>query len=314
MSETIVITGASDGIGAEAARQLNGHGHRLILVGRSPEKTQTLAEELGAEHLVADFTRLDEVRDLAASLLAACGRIDVLANNAGGIFSGPELTEDGFEKTFQVNHLAPFLLTHLLEGRLLASEARVVNTSSIGARLLSRLDLQDPQSLQGFRMIRAYGNAKLANILFTKGLHQRCDSQGLSTVSFHPGIVATNLGADTRGWFRWAYHTRARGLLTPVQEGGRTLAHFITGVPGCTWLPGAYHHRIHGLGRTHRAVEDPQVVRRHWDLSEELLGLEPSWPDAEAHRELSTSRRGFGPALDADSGLAQQAEHRGDEG
>lgn len=112
--KTVVITGASDGIGAAAARSIAEQGDRVIVVGRSPEKTSAVAHEIGAEYFTADFARLDDVRALAASLLATAPQIDVLANNAGGIFGDRTPTIDGHEKTFQVNHLAPFLLTHLL--------------------------------------------------------------------------------------------------------------------------------------------------------------------------------------------------------
>jgi NAD(P)-dependent dehydrogenase (short-subunit alcohol dehydrogenase family) len=104
--KTIVVTGASDGIGAAAARKLHADGHRVIVVGRSPEKTAAIGKELGADHFVADFAVLDQVRELAAGLDAACPSIDVLCNNAGGVFGDPAKTVDGFEKTFQVNHLA----------------------------------------------------------------------------------------------------------------------------------------------------------------------------------------------------------------
>ncbi|MET0422262.1 MAG: SDR family NAD(P)-dependent oxidoreductase, partial [Actinoplanes sp.] len=126
MTKTIVITGASDGIGAAAARQLHADGHRVVVVGRSAQKTEAVARGLGADHFIADFTRLEEVRKLAASLDAAYPRIDVLANNAGGVFGERAKTPDGFEKTFQINHLAPYLLTTLLSDKLLASRATVI--------------------------------------------------------------------------------------------------------------------------------------------------------------------------------------------
>lgn len=175
---TIVITGASDGIGAAASRQLAETGARLILVGRSDEKTRAVAAATGAEHHVADFTRLDDVRRLADELNKACERIDVLANNAGGMFSGPTATQDGFEKTFQINHLAPYLLTHMLIDKLLDSRAAVVNTSSIGARLFGHIDVDDLNNWDGFSPNKAYGDAKLANILFTKELHERFHGRG----------------------------------------------------------------------------------------------------------------------------------------
>ena len=143
MSErTIVITGASDGIGAAAARALAASGDRVVIVGRSPQKTEAIAAELGADHFIADFTRLADVRALAAELLRRYPRIDVLANNAGGIMGARELTADGHEKTLQVNHLAPFLLTTLLMDRLIESRASVINTSSAANRF-GRLNLDD---------------------------------------------------------------------------------------------------------------------------------------------------------------------------
>ena len=112
--KTVIITGSSDGIGAAAARQLHADGHEVVVVGRSRQKTRAVGAEIGAERFVADFTRLDEVRELARALNAAYPRIDVLANNAGGMFGDASKTVDGCEVTFQVNYLAPFLLTRLL--------------------------------------------------------------------------------------------------------------------------------------------------------------------------------------------------------
>src|ERR1700744_5674523 len=135
--QTIVITGASDGIGAAAARQLAARGERVVLAGRSPAKTAAVAAELNAPFHVADFADLAQVCELAGTLAAEYPRIDVLANNAGGIFGARALTPDGFEKTFQVNNLAPFLLTTLLLPTLTASSA---------AKNYGRIDLGDLQN------------------------------------------------------------------------------------------------------------------------------------------------------------------------
>lgn len=271
--ETIVITGASDGIGAAAAEQLAAPDIRLILVGRSEQKTRMVAERVGAEYHVADFERLEEVRALAGVLRNQVEKIDVLANNAGGLFSGPTRTVDGFEKTFQVNHLAPFLLTHLLMEPLLEGDAAVVNTSSIGARVFSRLDLDDIQTQERYRPNRAYGNAKLANILFTKGLHERFQDRGLSAVAFHPGQVATNFASDTTSYLRGLYHGVAKSFLVSPQQGGANLAHFITGRPGTEWHSGEYYNDRRRIGRTSRKAYDPAIVKRHWELSAELLEI-----------------------------------------
>ncbi|GAA3662947.1 SDR family NAD(P)-dependent oxidoreductase [Microbacterium marinilacus] len=271
---TIVITGASDGIGAAAARQLSAGGVRLVLVGRSPEKTRAIAAETGAEHHVADFSRLDEVRALAEALRESCDRIDVLANNAGGIFSGPTTTTDGFEKTFQVNHLAPSLLTHLLIDRLIDSRASVVNTSSIGARLFGNIDLDDLNDWQDFSPNRAYGDAKLANILFTKGLHERFHDRGLSSVAFHPGNVATNFAADTDSPLRRLYHGALKAFLISPEQGGARLRHFIAGRPGDDWRSGEYYGSPGRIGRTNRQAYDPVMIREHWRRSADMLGID----------------------------------------
>ena len=168
-----MITGASDGIGAAAARTLAKGGRPVVVVGRSAEKTSSLAREIDADYFVADFADLAQVRTLAAELKSEnYPRIDVLANNAGGIMGKRTLTVDGNEATFQINHLAPFLLTSLLMDTLSASNAKVINTSS-AANGFGKLDLFDLTSEQGYSTNRAYGTGKLANILFTTELHRR---------------------------------------------------------------------------------------------------------------------------------------------
>lgn len=273
---TIVITGASDGIGAAAARQITSteKDARVVLVGRSPQKTAAVAKETGAESHAVDFAHLDEVRDLAQLLDESCERIDVLANNAGGMFPGPVRTDDGFERTFQVNHLAPYLLTNLLIDKLVDSRAAVVNTSSIAARLFGKLDPADIQTWDGFTERRAYGNAKLANILFTEGLHARFHQLGLSAVAFHPGNVATNFAADAHGSFRRMYHgVLKKVLLISADEGGARLRYFIDGRAGVAWESGRYYTKPGHLGRTNPQASDPELVRTHWERSAEMLGI-----------------------------------------
>jgi len=185
--KTIVITGASDGIGAAAARKLAEQGERLLLVGRSRDKLASVAEPLKAESFVADFERLTDVRALATWILERTERIDVLANNAGGVFAQRVVTLDGNERTMQVNHYAGFLLTNLLMDVLLRSSATIINTSSVGAQAFGQLDLADLDLARRYKTMKAYGDSKLANILFAKGLHARFHAQGLSAVAFSPG-------------------------------------------------------------------------------------------------------------------------------
>ncbi|GAE94692.1 oxidoreductase [Gracilibacillus boraciitolerans JCM 21714] len=148
--QTIIITGASDGIGAAAARQLKNKGYNVVLVGRSKEKTERIAKELNAPSHLADYSRLADVKRLASEL-KQYNRIDVLVNNAGGIMGAREVTEDGFEKTFQVNHLAPFLLTKLLIEQLIDSEAKVIQTSSAAANAFGKkFDVTDLNNDKGY--------------------------------------------------------------------------------------------------------------------------------------------------------------------
>jgi NAD(P)-dependent dehydrogenase (short-subunit alcohol dehydrogenase family) len=270
MPKTIVITGASDGIGAAAARELHRRGHQVVIVGRSKAKTEAVARELDAPHFLADFTRLQDVRALASALDAAYPRIDVLANNAGGVFGDPAKTVDGFEKTFQINHLAPFLLTQLLLDKLLASRATVIQTSSSGARISGKLDLDDLQHERDFSPIRAYGTAKLENILFTQELDRRHRAQGLAAVAFHPGNVATNFGAETTS-----------RLMRFIINNPLTRATFISPEKGADqlvwlaetreWEPGRYYEKRKVARRVNPQTRDPALARALWERSEELL-------------------------------------------
>jgi len=193
--KTVVITGASDGIGAAAARRFAAAGARVVPVGRSPEKTTRLADELGVRGEVADFESLAEVRRLGERLRERCTTIDVLVNNAGGTFAKRVSTADGNERTMQVNHLAPYLLTRLLQEPLRHEGARIVTTAS-SAALLGRLhrhdlaaSLRSPGLYVGFHV---YCRSKLANTLFAAELARRWPE--VASTSYHPGAVASQFG------------------------------------------------------------------------------------------------------------------------
>jgi NAD(P)-dependent dehydrogenase (short-subunit alcohol dehydrogenase family) len=191
---TIVITGASDGIGAAAARRLRRSGENVVVVGRSEGKTAAVAAELDADYFVADFADLSQVRALADKIRSEYPRIDVLANNAGGMFTNVHDTADGHEITFQVNYLAPFLLTTQLMDALVDSRATVVNTTSNSQKLLPRITIDDFETTDRRRPGTAYAITKLAIVLFTRELHRRYHASGLSTATFHPGYVDSNFG------------------------------------------------------------------------------------------------------------------------
>lgn len=273
-AKTIVLTGASDGIGAAASRKLVADGHMVVLVGRSPQKTAALAGELGAEHFTADFADLSQVRALAGELKRAHPHIDVLVNNAGGIFGDRTRTVDGFEKTLQVNHLAPFLLTNLLLDTLIESRASVVNTSSAAARLFGSIDIDDLNNERGYSPNKAYGDAKLSNILFTKELQRRFGRRGLSAVAFHPGVVRTSFASDTTSTMRFLYQTplaRLLGLLSP-EQGARPLVWLAEGEPGTDWMPGEYYEK-QKVAATNPQALDEQLAAELWRRSAEYVGL-----------------------------------------
>ncbi|MEO7015624.1 MAG: SDR family NAD(P)-dependent oxidoreductase [Leifsonia sp.] len=274
---TVVLTGASSGIGVVAAEHLAAQGNELAIVGRNPERTKAVAERVGGTPFLADFERLDDVRSLAEALLDRYDRIDVLANNAGGLYSKREVTVDGHERTIQTNHLAPFLLTNLLLPRLRETagtghKVRVVSTASL-ANLFGRVRLDDLDFakrpwLGGWR---AYGTAKLVTILFAKELAERLTGSGIEAFSFHPGTIATNFGmssplirfgsAVTRGGYGISVDLGAAPLIALAKDAP-------VGAPS-----GTYFDRLTANGRTRHQAKDSQLGRDLWTISQEFTGI-----------------------------------------
>lgn len=257
---TIVITGASDGIGAAAAAAL-AEDHTVVVVGRNPDKTLAVGRRLGVEHHVCDFARLSEVRHLAAEIASGHPAIDVLANNAGGVLARRTMTGDGFETTFQINHLAPFLLTSLLLPNLRSGTGTVVMTSS-GASRGGHLDLADLSLARRWSPMRAYGSAKLANICFARGLQRRYGDQGINAAAFHPGVVATSFGAGGPGVVDWFYRLPvAKRFLLTSEQGADTLVWLARGRPGVDWRPEGYFVRRKEVAPPAQALDDAFVDR-----------------------------------------------------
>ena len=269
--KTIVITGASDGIGKAAAYELTNLGAHVVIIGRSPEKTEIVARELDVDYFVTDFSKLAEVRELAHKLCDEYPRIDVLVNNAGGVFGKRELTIDGFEKTLQVNHLSHFLLTKLLMDTLIANKATIINTSSIANQVFAKFDIDDLNMEKHYTANSAYGNAKLENILFTKAIDKRYGAQGVAAVSFHPGNVATSFATESSGFLKLMYQSplkRLAGLITP-EEGAETLVWLASTTPRKDWTPGQYYVRKK-LAKTNRLANDEHLADSLWQQSEQM--------------------------------------------
>lgn len=268
-----MITGASDGIGEAGATQLTAMGAKVVVVGRSAEKTKAVADRLKVSSYVADFSNLGDVRRLADELKEDLPRIDVLVNNAGGIFGKRELTVDGHEKTFQVNHLAPFLLTNLLMERLIASRASVINTSSVAHRMFSNFDVKDLEVVNNYSQRVAYGNSKLENILFTRELHRRYHELGISAAAFHPGNVASNFASDTNSLMRYVYHSPLRRLLLiSPDKGADTLVWLATATPGTDWHSGEYYGKRRVAKASDQANDDTLALQL-WEQSARYCGL-----------------------------------------
>ena len=272
-NRTIIITGASDGIGAAAARKLKARGENVVVVGRSEEKTKAVAAEIGADYFLADYTRFADVRKLASDLKAKYPHIDVLMNNAGGIFGDRNRTIDGFEKTLQVNHLSPFLLTNLLMDTLISSKAAVIQTASVAARLYGHLDLDDLNNDKKQSATKAYGDSKLANILFTVELHRRFHDQGLSAASFHPGNVATSFASDTTSLMRYIYSTPLKHLvLIGPDKGSVTMVWLAEGTAGTDWQSGKYYAKKK-IAKSNKQAYDTELAKGLWEKSASMVGL-----------------------------------------
>jgi NAD(P)-dependent dehydrogenase (short-subunit alcohol dehydrogenase family) len=272
--QTVVVTGGSSGIGAAAARRFAELGATVAVVGRSPDKTAAVAKEIGAEAHLVDYGSLDDVRRLAGELLARYPRIDVLANNAGGFFATRKASTDGHELTFQVNLLAPFLLTNLLLDRLTEAPdgARVVNTASMDYRK-AHLDLDDLDRARGrYRWRSVYSASKLATVIFTWELARRVEGTGVTASAFHPGVVATDVSRDN-ALMRAAMGSRlAKMMLSTPEQGAEPLIHLAT-TPDARAVNGAYFHLLDREEPKNAQATDAVLARRLWERAAELTGL-----------------------------------------
>jgi NAD(P)-dependent dehydrogenase (short-subunit alcohol dehydrogenase family) len=274
----IVITGATSGIGQVAAERLAGMGARLVLVARDKVRGQATLARLReraprASHSIhyADLSRLVEMKRVAAEIAAAESRIDVLINNAGAMFGSRQVTEDGLERTFALNHMSYVVLTHGLRERLLASApARVVNTSS-NAHTRGRLDFDDLQSAHGYRGFKVYGRSKLCNVLYTRELARRWAGTGVTANSLHPGFVATRFADESGGLF--SYVVRVAKLFAISPEKGADTIVYLASSPEVARVSGGYFYKCRPATPSKEAQDDA-AARRLWLESARLGGLE----------------------------------------
>ena len=271
-----IVTGASSGIGLYTALGLSRAGMRVVVAGRDRARAEVarrfVTERSGSDQVetaLADFSRLAEVRRLADEILSAHDRIDVLVNNAGLFSPKYRLSADGFELTFAVNHLAPFLLTNLLLDRLLASApARIVTVASEAHRG-QRIDIGDLTRPRDWTMMKAYGRSKLCNILFTRELASRVDPSKVVATCLHPGMVATGIGQ--RGGLVGLGWRLMKPFMIGPEQGAETPV-FLATLPDPTPFHGRYVIRK-AVEEPDAAAQDNNLAHRLWDESARLAGL-----------------------------------------
>jgi len=267
-NKTVLITGSTDGIGKETALQLAQLGATVIVHGRSLERCQATCDDIrratgnpNVDFVAADLSSQQQVRRMAADVLARYDGLHVLINNAGVILLQRQLTVDGLETTFAVNHLAPFLLTNLLLDRLKASApARIVNVSST-VHYDAALKLDDLQSERKYNGINAYKQSKLSNVLFTFELAERLKGSGVTVNCLHPGVVATKLLDTGWGW--------SNGLSSAQ---GAALSVYLATSPEVANVTGQHFESTSPGGASPKA-SDVKLRRQLWDISAQLTGL-----------------------------------------
>jgi NAD(P)-dependent dehydrogenase (short-subunit alcohol dehydrogenase family) len=275
--KTVVITGATSGIGGVAARELAQQGARIVLIARDRgrgEQTLKRLEEIapGRNHVAhyANLSRLAEMKRASEAIAGSEERIDVLINNAGAVFSTRQVTGDALEMTFATNHIAYFVVTYLLLERLKATPgARIVSTAS-HAHKGAKLDFNDLQSERHFSGFGMYERSKLMNILFTRELAHRLEGTGVTANCLHPGFVATRFADSSRGLISAVVRGGKIFALTP-EQGAKTIV-YLAAAPEVAAVSGKYFHRCKEVLPSAEAQKDADA-RRLWDLSLQLSGL-----------------------------------------
>jgi NAD(P)-dependent dehydrogenase (short-subunit alcohol dehydrogenase family) len=280
--KTVLITGASGGIGRATAVGLATMGAHLAITGRDRGRTAGAADEIRAagggqvDVFVADLSDQGEVRRLAGEVLQRLSRIDVLINNVGGYWNTRHVTADGLEYTLALNHLAAFLLTQLLLDRLTQSvPARVVTVSS-NVQAQGRIDFDDIQGMRSYSGARAYNQSKLANVLFTYELARRLPAESVTANALQPGVVSTSFGAEDPATVQRVFIPFLRPLMkTPAQ--GAAMSIQLASAPDLDHVTGRYFANGKPKKSSPRSYDEAAAMRL-WQVSADLVGLSADNP------------------------------------
>jgi NAD(P)-dependent dehydrogenase (short-subunit alcohol dehydrogenase family) len=276
-TKTIVITGGTSGIGEVAAVELARQGARIAVVARDAARAGITLSKLrqanpSASHTahIGDLSKIHEMRRVAKEIASAVPEIDVLVNNAGALFNTRQITEDGLEKTFAVNHMAYFVLTNMLLPNLKPG-ARIVSTAS-DAHRGAKLDFDDLQSAKKYSGFAVYGRSKLCNILFNRELARRIAGSGVTANCLHPGFVATRFGDQSGGIVAVAVKiAKPIGAISP-EEGAKTIIYLASSAE-VEGKSGGYYYKNKIATPTNEAQND-EDARRLWDASAKLAGMD----------------------------------------
>ena len=273
-----VVTGATAGIGRVSARRLAEMGATVIVISRNPAKCDEVVAEIrqrtnnpAVEAMPADLSALGQVRAVAQRLLDRYPRIDVLLNNAGAVFTSRQVSPDGIEMTWALNHLSYFLLTHLLLDALKAAPAaRVINVSS-DAHLMGRIYFDDVQfARRPYRGFAAYSQSKLANVMHAYALARRLQGTNITVNALHPGAVATNFGKNNSGPL-WQLVFQLFGRLAISPEEGAKTSVYLASSPEVAGVSAKYFYRCKPKSSSPLSY-DQQAQERLWTLSMEMVG------------------------------------------
>ncbi|MDE1152267.1 MAG: SDR family oxidoreductase [Micavibrio sp.] len=275
--KTCLVTGATQGIGRETAMGLAAAGATLVIVGRDAARTAETVAALKAASkndsitsLLGDLSRPADVRRIAAEFKSSHGTLDVLINNAGGMFSARELTADGFERTWALNHLNYFLLTHELLDVLKATHrARIVNVAST-VHMNGKIEFDNLQGERKYGAMPAYSASKLANVMFTYALAKRLEGTGVTVNCLHPGIVATGFGQNTGGFWR-VLLTLMRPFMTKARDGAKTSLYLATS-PDVAGVSGQYFDGGK-VAASSALSHDAGMQEKLWTATQRQLGL-----------------------------------------